>query len=621
MTSFSNILEKNENNFDYSNSLIHILYCPNKELNKRSVYKNHNDIIISYKDTIINKTIYVSSNGLKRNSVFTSEDFDKILLRKELNTFVSYFKIFEDKFFRFDLYPEKYNKINEINFIKNQGLIQKVNKRALNIVKPNFKSKYINKHKVLNQKFVYNGAFDKKILVKLGYREVYLLTSRGVLTTALEPTNYNAVTIMTGLFFIFKNDMKKMITILFMSNFLLLRFFTKTFQYKKQNINILINVLIYYYFAKFTFDSFFEQREELKIKWKRSNKFIIQFFLRTQKKFNKFTNIFFQLALNTYILKFIRPSYLNNIPLFKNENFFNLNNKYNVLNIKSEFTPIENKINILNYFINALPTYLINLINFKLIDLKTINIYFLLKTLVLKDYLIAKFNNLKFFKVKKIISYINEIFLTKSLVKLQTYPEDCKSLISRRLYWVEVFVPPYNNVFIRTRITSRFHKKVKKKFINKINNYKFSYSQILTQYINNIFLKFYKLYISAKETQNTEFLDITNDLNKLLRKKIRKYNVRHPVKRRKVLKFFYKLLKKKKLRRYRPWISKYHRWTQYSKFKKIFKSSRRCNLLKYPKKNRIFSFKALLIKKLKLEIPKFVIPTITRVRRYPKQIN
>ena len=124
MNSFSNNLEKNEINFEYSNSLIHILYSPDKELNKRSYFKTNNDVIISYTDNVINKTIYVTSSGLKRNSVFTSIDFDKILAKKQLNTFVSYFKIFEDKFFRFDLYPRKYKKVIEINFIKNQSLIQ-----------------------------------------------------------------------------------------------------------------------------------------------------------------------------------------------------------------------------------------------------------------------------------------------------------------------------------------------------------------------------------------------------------------------------------------------------------------------------------------------------------------
>jgi hypothetical protein len=257
MNLLSNNLEKNQINFDYSNSLIHILYCPNKELNKRCVYKNHNDVIISYKDTVINKTIYVTSNGLKKNSIFTSEDFDKILAKKELNTFVSYFKIFEDKLLRFDLYPKRYKKIIEINFIKKQALIQKVNRRSLNLITTVFRSKYLNKHKFLNQKFTYNGSFDKKIIVKLGYRQIFFITSRGILTPALEPTNYNSVTIMTGLFFIFKKDMKQKILIIFISNYLLFRFFTKILQNKKQNINSFINILIYYYFFKYTFKSFF----------------------------------------------------------------------------------------------------------------------------------------------------------------------------------------------------------------------------------------------------------------------------------------------------------------------------------------------------------------------------
>jgi hypothetical protein len=265
MNSFSNNLEKNEINFEYSNSLIHILYSPDKELNKRNYFKLHNDVIISYTDNVINKTIYVSSSGLKRNSVFTSVNFDKVLAKKQLNTFVSYFKIFEDKFFRFDLYPQRYKKISEINFLKKQGLIHKINRKGLSFFKPSVKSKYFNKHILLNQKYIYNGTFDKKIIVKLGYREIFILTSRGILTTALEPTNYNTVTIMTGLFFIFKDDMKKMITTIFLSSYLLLRFFIKSFQDKKKNINLFLNILIYYYFVKFNFNSFFEKREEMKI--------------------------------------------------------------------------------------------------------------------------------------------------------------------------------------------------------------------------------------------------------------------------------------------------------------------------------------------------------------------
>jgi hypothetical protein len=266
MNSLSNNLEKNQINFDYSNSLIHILYCPNKELNKRCVYKNHNDVIISYKDTVINKTIYVTSNGLKKNSIFTSEDFDKILAKKELNTFVSYFKIFEDKLFKFDLYPKKYKKVIEVKFLKSQGLIQKVNRRSLITLRHFVRSKFINKHKLLNQRFVYNGSFDKKIIIKLGYRKIFAMTSRGVRTPQLEYTNYNALTIASGAFFHIKRDMKHMMKIIYMSSYILFRFFTKAYHIRKKNINLFLNVLIYYYFAKFNFNSFFERKDELKVK-------------------------------------------------------------------------------------------------------------------------------------------------------------------------------------------------------------------------------------------------------------------------------------------------------------------------------------------------------------------
>jgi hypothetical protein len=269
MNSFSNNLEKNEINFEYSNSLIHILYSPDKELNKRSYFKSHNDVIISYKDDIINKNIYVASSSLKRNSVFTSVDFDKILAKKQLSTFVSYFKIFEDKFFSFDLYPQRYKKISEVNFLKKQGLIQKINKRSLTISKFVPKSKYFNKHIILNQKYTYNtynGTLDKKIIVKLGYREIFLLTSRGVLTQDLEPRNYNALSLMTGLFFIFKGVMRKMITKIFLVPYLLLRFYSKTFKNKKKNINLFINILIYHKYARFNFLSFFRKRKKMKIR-------------------------------------------------------------------------------------------------------------------------------------------------------------------------------------------------------------------------------------------------------------------------------------------------------------------------------------------------------------------
>jgi hypothetical protein len=105
-------------------------------------------------------------------------------------------------------------------------------------------------------------------------------------------------------------------------------------------------------------------------------------------------------------------------------------------------------------------------------------------------------------------------------------------------------------VFIRTKVTSQFHRKVKKKFINKVNIQRFPYSIRLNEYINNTFLKFYKLYISAQQTMNSQLTEISYDLTRLMHKKVRRFAKRYIIKRRKVLKFFYRFLKKKKLRRY-----------------------------------------------------------------------
>jgi len=156
--------------------------------------------------------------------------------------------------------------------------------------------------------------------------------------------------------------------------------------------------------------------------------------LTIQKKFSKHLKLFFQLSLNKYILKFTRPNYLNKLSLYKDENFFNLDNRYNNLTKKPEIISIQDKINLINYFLKLIPLSLFKVINFNLTDLTNFDTYFLFKTLLLKDYLRSKFNNLKLFQIKKLISYVNEIFLAKTLVKLNTYPDDGRCLIARRLY-------------------------------------------------------------------------------------------------------------------------------------------------------------------------------------------
>jgi hypothetical protein len=106
-----------------------------------------------------------------------------------------------------------------------------------------------------------------------------------------------------------------------------------------------------------------------------------------------------------------------------------------------------------------------------------------------------------------------------------------------------------NKVFIRTRITTRFHKKIKKKFINKVAIRKGIYFAKLNEYINNTFLKFYKIYNLAFLARGSESRTTLKNLNKLIRKKIQKFTKRYSIKQKYILKLFYKLLKKKKSKR------------------------------------------------------------------------
>jgi hypothetical protein len=267
MNSFSNNLEKNELHFNYSSSLINILYYPNVTLNKYSFFKNNNDVIISFKDTVINKTIYVTSSGLKRNSVFQSEDFDKMLAKKELSTFVSYFKTLEDDVFRFDLYPKAYKKAVQRAFIKKESTNELLYSKLLPTKNLLFRAKYFNKYKFFNQNCSYNGSFDKKFIIKLRKKKICLATTRGIVLPRLSRFHYNNYRVMSGLITIFKRrGFYKQFSIIISSNYRLLRFFTKNFQNSKNNVNSFINVLLYYHFAKFTFKAFFKKRDKLKIK-------------------------------------------------------------------------------------------------------------------------------------------------------------------------------------------------------------------------------------------------------------------------------------------------------------------------------------------------------------------
>jgi hypothetical protein len=114
--------------------------------------------------------------------------------------------------------------------------------------------------------------------------------------------------------------------------------------------------------------------------------------------------------------------------------FFDTKIKLTNLEVKGEIISDEKRLDLINYCIKILPLHLVSIINFKLIGLESIHIYFLFKTYILKEYLSIKFSQLKLFTIKEITTYIDQIFLSKSLLKINTYPTKNIHLAAGRLY-------------------------------------------------------------------------------------------------------------------------------------------------------------------------------------------
>jgi hypothetical protein len=144
--------------------------------------------------------------------------------------------------------------------------------------------------------------------------------------------------------------------------------------------------------------------------------------------------LFFKLILHKSILTFQRSAYINTLSLYKKEIFLNINNNAITFKNEEKTSSTETIVTLLGYFIKILPLYLIHIINFKIVDLERIHIYFLFKAFILKEYLIAKFSQFNLFIVKKINEYIIPIFSSKGLVKINTYPSSNVVLNARRLY-------------------------------------------------------------------------------------------------------------------------------------------------------------------------------------------
>lgn len=105
MVSFFKYSQNNNSNLTLRNSLIFSIY--NKNINKKIYFKSNNTIKGSYIDPVLNDSIYIASNGLKKNVSFRKNEIN---YKKNITSknFVSYFSQLEDNFLISNIYPNKY---------------------------------------------------------------------------------------------------------------------------------------------------------------------------------------------------------------------------------------------------------------------------------------------------------------------------------------------------------------------------------------------------------------------------------------------------------------------------------------------------------------------------------
>ena len=126
-----NHLSKDSLKLQVSNSTIFYLYF--KKYKFKTFYKSFNKIRGSYKDLVVKNTIYISSNGLKKTGVFAKHEFNFNILQPKFDSFVCYFGLLEDNFFKFAFHSQFYLKKLRKKYLLNKELINVITKK---IAKP-----------------------------------------------------------------------------------------------------------------------------------------------------------------------------------------------------------------------------------------------------------------------------------------------------------------------------------------------------------------------------------------------------------------------------------------------------------------------------------------------------
>ncbi len=120
-------INKNLSELHISNTTVFYLYY--KRYKSKTFYKSYNKIRGSYKDLVVKNTIYISSNGLKKTGVFAKYEFNSNVLQPKFDSFVSYFGLLEDNFFKFTFYSQFYLKKLRKKYLINKELISAVIKK------------------------------------------------------------------------------------------------------------------------------------------------------------------------------------------------------------------------------------------------------------------------------------------------------------------------------------------------------------------------------------------------------------------------------------------------------------------------------------------------------------
>jgi hypothetical protein len=120
-------LNKNLSQLHISNTTIFYLYY--KKYKSKSFYKSYNKIRGSYKDLVVKNTIYISSNGLKKTGVFAKSELNFNVLQPKFDSFVCYFGLLEDNFFKFTFYSQSYLKKLRKKYLINKELINVIIKK------------------------------------------------------------------------------------------------------------------------------------------------------------------------------------------------------------------------------------------------------------------------------------------------------------------------------------------------------------------------------------------------------------------------------------------------------------------------------------------------------------